>query len=171
MSQDELVDILDENGKILKVTTKKEAHENGLLHKCVISKVIDSQGRWLVVLQSKNKQDAGQYVFPVGGHIVTNESEIDALKREANEELGLKEEFKFKYINKIIFKRDVIGRKENHLFILYEIYSDTKPVLNHESDSYKYFIEDELRNELKTNPKQFGDPFHFIVKNIFPNLL
>ncbi|PIR68593.1 hypothetical protein COU49_00345 [Candidatus Nomurabacteria bacterium CG10_big_fil_rev_8_21_14_0_10_35_16] len=171
MSQDELVDVIDENGKVLKVVTKREAHASGLLHKCVVSEVIDSQGRWLMVLQAKDRQDAGQYVSPVGGHIASGENENNALKREASEELGLTEDFKFEYIGQGIFNREVIGRKENHLFILYKIYSDTKPILNHESDSYKYFTEDELKNALKTNPKQFGDAFHFVVKNIFPHLL
>lgn len=171
MSQDELVDIIDENGNQLKVVAKRDAHKDGLLHKTVISEVIDSQGRWLMVRQSKDRQDAGQYVSPVGGHVTAGETKVEALKREANEEVGLMGDFKFDYVGRAIFNREVIGRKENHLFIMYKIYSDAQPVLNNESESCKYFTEQELASEIKEHPEYFGDAFHFVVKQFFPNLI
>ena len=171
MSQDELVDIVDNTGNILEVVSKKEAHKKGLLHKTVISEVIDSKGRWLMVKQASDKQDAGQYVSPVGGHVTSGETDIEALKREANEELGLTGDYKIELVGKKIFNRFVIGRHENHLFVVYKIYSDQEPKINEESDSYKYFTEEELKKQLKKSPKMFGDAYHFVVKNLFPNLL
>ena len=170
MSQDELLDIIDEDGKVLEIVTKREAHQRGLLHKTVISEVIDSKGRWLLVKQASDRQDAGQYVSPVGGHVSSGETNEQALKREANEELGLEGDYKFEFIGKKIFNRSVLGRQENHYFIVYKIYSDAEPILNHESESYKYFTEDELRAEFKNHPESFGDAFHFVVKNMFPFL-
>jgi len=167
MSQDELMDIVDKNENFIEIVSKKEAHRKGLLHKTVISEVIDSEGRWLLVKQSKDKQDAGQYVSPVGGHVTSGETDIEALKREANEELGLSEDFKFELVGKKIFNRFVVGRQENHLFIVYKIYSDQEPTINEESESCKYFTEEEMKKELKENPKLFGDAFHFVVKNFF----
>src|SRR3989344_2857247 len=108
MSQDELVDIVDENGNILKVVAKGEAHEKGLLHKTVISQVIDSEGRWLLVKPVKGRQDAGRYQSPVGGHVSAGEVETEALKRETEEELGLKGDFKYEFIERKIFNRFVI---------------------------------------------------------------
>ena len=64
MSQDELVDAVDENGNFIEVVVKREAHEKGLLHKTVIASVIDSKGRWLFAKQAQDRQDAGQYVSP-----------------------------------------------------------------------------------------------------------
>ena len=64
MSQDELLDIVDENENILNAVTKRDAHRDGLLHKTVISEVIDSKRRWLFVKQASDRQDAGQYVSP-----------------------------------------------------------------------------------------------------------
>jgi isopentenyldiphosphate isomerase len=55
MLQEELVDIVDENENFLEIILKREAHEKGLLHKCVIANVIDSQGRWLLTRPSQNR--------------------------------------------------------------------------------------------------------------------
>jgi len=170
MPQDELVDVVDEAGNKLKTVTKKEAHQLGLLHQTVISEVIDSRGRWLMVKQSSDKQDADQFVSPVGGHITSGETEEETLKREALEELGLSD-FKYEYVDRAIFNRHVIGRQENHLFIIYKIYSDNKPLLNEEAESYEYFTEEELKSRFKKYPEQFGDAFHFVVKRFFPHLI
>jgi isopentenyl-diphosphate delta-isomerase len=170
MSQDELVDIIDEQGNVLKVVEKRLAHTEGLLHKCVISQVIDKDGRWLLVLQSKGKQYPGQYVSAIGGHITSGETEDEALKKEAFEELGLTGDIKFEYVDRAIFNTEVIGRKENHLFIMYKIHSDAQPVLNDESDSWKYFTEAELKSELKNYPEKFGNAFHFCIQKFFPEL-
>src|SRR3989344_4262031 len=103
-SKNEKVDIVDKNLKVLSHTTKKDAHEKGLLHKTVIAEVTDSKGRFLLVKQASDRQDAGQYVSPVGGHFRSGESDEDALKREAFEELGIKN-FEFEYLGKVIFNR------------------------------------------------------------------
>jgi isopentenyl-diphosphate Delta-isomerase len=171
MSQEELVDIIDEKGNFIEIVSKREAHNQGLLHKTVIGEVIDSKGRWLIVKQSKGRQDAGQYVSPVGGHISSGETEIEALKRESNEELGLADDFKYEFVGREIFNRYVIGRQENHFFIMYKILSDFEPKINNESESYKYFTENELKKELKGNPELFGEAFHFVVKTFFSYLI
>ncbi len=171
MSQDELVDVVDENGNFLEVVAKGVAHEKGLLHKTIIANVVGGDGRWLLVKQAKDRQDAGQYVSPVGGHVTAGEDDINALKREANEEIGLSGEYKYEFIGKKIFNRHVIGRHENHLFIMYKIFSDQEPVLGAEDDGCKYFTEEELKKELKESPKIFDDAFHFVVRVFFTELL
>jgi isopentenyl-diphosphate Delta-isomerase len=163
MIQEEQVDVVDEHLNLVEVVSKSRAHKEGLLHKCVIAQVIDSRGRWLLVKQSSGRQDAGRYVSPMGGHVSANETDIDALKREVLEELGLKD-FRYEYLGKVIYNRAVIGRKENHYFIVYKVFSDEKPVLNYEAESYKYFTLGELKKEYSENPDSFGDGFHAVVK-------
>lgn len=171
MEDNELVDIVDERGTVRETVPKGEAHRRGLFHKTVISEVIDSRGRWLLVKQSKDRQDAGQYVSPVGGHVVAGETEEQALRREASEELGLAEGFRFEFVGRAVFNRHVLGRQENHFFILFRIFSDAEPVLNHESESCQYFTEDELKSELAAHPERFGDAFHFVLRTFFPGIL
>lgn len=163
----EIVDIINEQNEVLYQTSKDKAHQIGLLHRCIIAEVIDSQGKWTLVKQASDKQDAGQYVSPVGGHIRTKESEADALRRETLEEMGITN-FTSKFIGKAILNREVIGRKENHLFIVYEIYTDQPPTLNHESVSCKKFSFKQIKKEIRSNPTQFGQAFHFVMEKFYP---
>lgn len=162
----ERVDVVNENNQVIGQASKADCHKKGLLHRTIIAEIIDSQGNWVLIKQSSDRQDAGQYVSPVGGHIRAGESELEALKREAEEETGLTQ-FSHKYIGKAIFNREVIGRKENHYFILYEISSDEELILNHESESYRRFSKDEIQELMKTQPKMFGDAFHFVMKQMY----
>jgi isopentenyl-diphosphate delta-isomerase len=166
----EPVDIVDEDNNILYGTTKGEAHEKGLLHRTVIAPVFTTQGHWLLVEQSADRQDAGQFVSPVGGHARTGETEEEALRREALEEIG-HAEIAFQLKGRSIFNREILGRKENHYFIIFEITTDDPLVLGDEAVSYKQFTEDELKQALKTTPERFGNAFHHMVGEFYPHLL
>ncbi len=166
---DERVDIVDEQGSVLYQTTKGEAHEKGLLHMCVVSEVINSEGKWVLVKQASDRQDAGQYVSPIGGHVQAGESLEDALRREAMEEMGLSD-ISFEKVGQAIFDRTTRGKRENHYFMMYKIKSDATPSLNHESVGYEYFTPDELKKQLTENPSKFGDAFRFVVDHFFPEL-
>lgn len=166
----EIVDIVDKDLNVLYQATKQKAHEEGLLHKCVIAEVINSEGKMMLIRPNSHKQDAGQYVSPVGGHVTAGETDEEALKREVEEEIGIKS-FTHKIKGKAIFDRHVLGRHENHYFILYEIFTDEVPQLGDEAESYAYFSKDELKRLLKENPQDFGDAFHFVVKTCFPEFL
>lgn len=168
---EEYVDVVNENDEVLYAISKQDAHTKGLLHRTVIAEVIDSKGAWTLVKQASNRQDALQYVSPVGGHVSAGETEDDALKREAYEEMGLQSEnFTYKQIGKAIFNRTVLNRYENHLFILYEITTDQTPVLNHESIDYKVFQIEELKQEIQKHPQIFGAAFHFVVNTFYKSL-
>ncbi|HYE22804.1 MAG TPA: NUDIX hydrolase [Verrucomicrobiae bacterium] len=170
MTQEEIIDIVDEQNNVIGQGSKTEAHQKGLLHRTCLALIIDSSGKWLLVKQSASRQDAGQYVLPVGGHVRSGEAPDHALKREALEEVGYKD-FKYKYIGKMIYNRFVLNRHENHYFLYYEIYSDEEPVLNEESVSYRKFDTQELRNLLVTEPSMFGDSLWVEIKQFYPELL
>ncbi len=168
----EYVDIINEKKQIIGSVSKQEAHEKGLLHRTVIAEVINSKGEWTLIKQSAQKQDAGQYVNPIGGHVTAGETELEALKREAWEEYGLKDlpDEKIKLVGKHIYYREVKGKKENHLFVVYEISSDEEPILNEESDEFVRITPTHLAKQLKEQPEKFGDAFHFVISTFFPNL-
>jgi len=166
----EYVDVVDAQDNVLYSVPKTEAHEKGLLHRTVIAEVRDTQGRYVLVRQAADRQDPGQYVSPVGGHVRTAESNDDAMKREAMEEIGI-EGFEYHPKGKFIFNRFVKGRQENHFFIVYEITNAGKLKLGSESVSYKAFTKEELKMELSSNRKDFGIGYIRIVENFYPELL
>lgn len=166
---DELVDIVDEDGMVLHQLLKTQAHVDGLLHKTVIGCLRDGD-TWYLVKQSAGRQDAGQLVNPVGGHVKAGESDLDALLRECEEEIGTRN-VAYTEIGRSRFHRTVIGRNENHLFIVYEISTKDPITLNHESESIHGFTAKELKKALLTKPHHFGDAYYFVLEKFYPHFL
>lgn len=103
----EYLDILDKKGnKTGEIKTREEVHAKGYWHKAVYICIINSKGEILLQRRSKDKN-----IFPnkldlsVGGHPVSGENELEGLKREVLEEIGLnlnntKLEYLFTFSNK-----------------------------------------------------------------------
>ena len=170
MSDSEIVDIVDENDNVLYQASRAEAHAKGLLHRCAVAQLINSRGEWILVKQASDRQDAGQYVAPVGGHVLAGENPDDALKRETLEEIGF-EQFQQKLVGKGIYRRTALGRDENHYFLFYEIYSDIQPAITEEIADFEIFTKEKLREEIKQKPKKFGDAFYFTARAFYSELL
>jgi isopentenyl-diphosphate delta-isomerase len=167
MDPAEQVDLVTNEDKVIGNISKEEAHQKGLLHRTVIAEVIASDGSWTLVKQSADRQDPGQFVSPIGGHVRSGETEEEALKREAEEEYGLTGDYEFHLVGKKIFNRQVNGHEENHYFILFEIYDDRDPVLNEESVDSASFTREELDRQVKENPEKFGAAFHFVFNSFY----
>ena len=166
---DEIVDIIDHRGRVLHQKPKKAAHAQGLLHATVIG-YMRSGTDWILVRQSADRQDAGQLVAPVGGHVKAGETELDALLRESEEEIGTRN-ITHTFVGKARFHRQVIGRDENHLFVVYEIATDDEIVLGDEADSWERFTEAEFRRALQKAPDNFGEACYFVLETFYPDYL
>ncbi|MEU6219714.1 NUDIX domain-containing protein [Streptomyces sp. NPDC047022] len=87
---DELLDIVDENDRVIGQSPRGEAYARGLRHRCVFIEARDAQGRIFVHRRTPTK-----LVFPslydmfVGGVVGAGESYDEAALREAEEELGV----------------------------------------------------------------------------------
>ncbi len=166
---DEQIDIINEQNEVIATIGKSVAHADGLLHRIVIGELVNSKGEYCCVKQAGDRQDPGQYVSPIGGHVRAGESADDALVRECQEECGFTPP-NFVFIGKTIYNRKVIGRHENHLFLVYQIPFAGTPILNHESVGFKWFSVAEIKQILKSNPETFGAAWHHVFKNIFPSV-
>lgn len=166
---DEQIDIINEQNEVVGTIGKSVAHTDGLLHRIVIGEMVNLKGEYCFVKQAGDRQDPGQYVSPIGGHVRSGESPIDALARECQEECGFIPS-DFKYIGSTIYNREVISRKENHLFLVYKITTDLDPILNRESVEFKWFSVNEIKSLLKSNTEKFGAAWHHVFKNIFSEI-
>ncbi|WP_367131618.1 MULTISPECIES: NUDIX domain-containing protein [Streptomyces] len=87
---DEVLDIVDEQDRVVGQAPRGEAYARGLRHRCVFVLARDGEGRIFV-----HRRTAGKLVFPsrydvfVGGVVGAGESYDEAALREAEEELGV----------------------------------------------------------------------------------
>ncbi len=166
---DEQVDIVDKNNQVIGTTCKSIAHRDGHLHRIVIAELVNQKGKYCFVKQAGDRQDPGQFVSPIGGHVTAGENIENALIRECQEEVGFTPKT-YKCIGSTIYNRHVIGRHENHLFLVYEIQAKESPVLNHESVEFQWFSPRKIKETLKSDPRTFGAAWHHVFKNLYPNL-
>ena len=89
----EFFDIVDQNDDVIGKGTREEIHSKNLLHRTVQVLVLNSNNEILLQKRSQ-KMDTmkGYWSSSVGGHVNSNESYLDAAKREMEEEMGLKSE-------------------------------------------------------------------------------
>jgi 8-oxo-dGTP pyrophosphatase MutT (NUDIX family) len=166
---DEYVDIILEDGTVTYQSLKTAAHTNGWLHTTVIAYVRHGK-TWKLVRQTPDRQDAGQLVAPVGGHVKAGEPELEALRRETQEEIGI-QAFSHNFIGRARYHRQVLGRDENHLFAIYEISPQEEITLGSEADAIEAFTTKQLQHALVTTPERFGEPLYFVFETFYPHML
>lgn len=98
----ELVDVIDDEGRVIGVVPRREMRGRRLLHRCVYLLVFNRRGELFIHLRTPTKD-----VYPshwdvaVGGVLAAGESFADGARREAAEELGVdvvpEELFLFRY--------------------------------------------------------------------------
>src|SRR5215470_7069752 len=99
---DELVDVIDDDGRTIDTVPRHVIRAKHLPHRCVYILVFDCAGRLFVHLRTATKD-----VFPsywdvaVGGVLAAGESFDEGARREVREELGIEAEpvplFPFRY--------------------------------------------------------------------------
>ena len=81
----ELLDVLDEDGKVTGKTEDKDIiHAKGLWHKEVEVWIVNQEGKILIKKQAPNKYSI------TAGHVESGENVEDAMVREIKEEIGMK---------------------------------------------------------------------------------
>jgi len=90
LSADEIIDIVDEEDRVVGQARRADAYARGLRHRCAFILVRDAEDRIFV-----HRRTARKLVFPsmydmfVGGVLGAGESYDEAALREAEEELGV----------------------------------------------------------------------------------
>lgn len=109
-NQNELLPIVDSRGKTIGAALRSICHNGSsrLLHPVVHLHVFDAQGRLLLQKRSNNKRiQPGRWDTAVGGHVACGESPLKALRREALEEIGLRDVSTAKLLDQYLFESPI----------------------------------------------------------------
>ncbi len=90
MPDDELLDIVDEQDKIIALDTKDNKLSKGLISRNVAIFIVDSNNNLIITKRSPAKKTfPNRYDVAACGNVIAGESCNDAAKRELKEELGI----------------------------------------------------------------------------------
>lgn len=155
---EELIDILDENGKKTGVSkTKKEAHANGLWHQAAHIWIYNSKGEMLLQKRSKTKDShPGMWDISVAGHFTAGDTPDMAAMREILEEMGIKvnpEDLKKVMVRKVSKDYDHLNwhnREFDHVYLFkLDLPAPKLKLQLEELEDIKFISLDKLEGELK----------------------
>lgn len=122
----ELLDIINEKGKIIGTKERKQIYQDGDLHRTVHIWVINSAKEILVQKRSSKKDTfPNLWAISTAGHVKTGENSVETALRELREELGIKKDEKdLEYLFSVRRKQEENGMHINTLDDVYLIEED-----------------------------------------------
>ncbi|MCZ8371994.1 NUDIX domain-containing protein [Phocaeicola acetigenes] len=147
-NNEEMFPIVDEEGNITGAATRGECHNGSkLLHPVVHLHVFNEKGELYLQKRPEWKDiQPGKWDTAVGGHIDLGESVDIALKREAQEELGISE-FTPERLIHYVFESD---REKELVFCFKTTYNETISP-SEELDGGKFWSIEEIKANLGNN--------------------
>lgn len=143
-NNNELFPIVDEQGNIIKAATRGECHNGSKqLHPVIHLHIFNSKGELYLQKRPEWKDiQPGKWDTAVGGHIDLGENVEQALKREAFEELGIKD-FNYELITSYVFES---ARERELVYVHKSIYDGSIHPSEELDDGHFWNIE-----EIKAN--------------------
>lgn len=156
-NQEELLPIVDEEGNVKGCAPRRICH-NGTdrpLHPVVHLHVFDRLGRLYLQKRPEWKDiQPGRWDTAVGGHIDYGETVMDALRREAREELGLTD-FSPVSLGRYVFDCP----RERELINAFMTVVDETPHPGDELDGGRFWTGEEITAGLQSDPCPFTPNF------------
>lgn len=108
MKNEELFPLVNEEGVVIGKATRSYCHNGSkVLHPVVHLHILNEEGKIYLQKRSMKKDiQPGKWDTAVGGHIDFGEEVEEALKREAREELGIKD-FEYTLVCKYLFESEI----------------------------------------------------------------
>lgn len=145
-NEKEMFPIVDEQGNIIGAATRGECHNGSkLLHPVVHLHVFDRAGRLYLQKRPDWKDiQPGKWDTSVGGHVDLGENILQALRREAKEELGLEIGEDAELLRQYVFESE----RERELVNAFRIVTDLSPTPSDELDGGRFWSREEIDSAL-----------------------
>lgn len=157
---DELLDLVDEEDRVIGTVMKSVAHAEGKRIRIVHVFIFDDQGRMAVQLRSMSVRFApGHWVTAGSGHVASGETYEQAGVRELHEELGIKVPLTFEGTE---LYRDEDG-KEEYLGVMRGDYSGEFAIHPDDVERVAWFTIDEVQ-EMITRGEKIHPEFLFLLR-------
>lgn len=154
----EIVDIVDENNKVIGKSSRKEAHLKGHIHRALSVLVLNSKGQILLQKRSGKKSvHPLAWDLSTSEHVLTGESYEDAGVRSVKEELGVEivvgnpskttlQIREYKIGDEIIHEKEIV-------LMLRGVHDGPFKVDKMEVDSVKFFTVEEIEKMIGDGEK------------------
>ena len=149
LKTEEWVPLVDEKGKVTGQAPRSQVHNgSNLLHPVVHLHVLKKGRAILLQKRAKQKQvEPGKWDVAVGGHISVGENLEQALKKEALEEIGLKD-FSTRLQKVFVFKSAL----ESELVYLFTTFDIQNFKINpHEVEEIRFWTKNQVEHKLGKN--------------------
>lgn len=164
----EWLDVVDENDNVTGRATRRDVHENDLMHRSSHIIVFNSQNEVFVQLRSLKKDNSpGLWDTSAAGHVDSGETYIDCAVRELAEELGISlsaDDLSF------VARLDPESRNGFEFTQIYTARSDqTMTLQTEEIDDGRWVSPDQLDEWISKDSAAFTDTFLTIWSKVKPN--
>jgi isopentenyldiphosphate isomerase len=162
---DELFPVVDEEGNEISTAPRSICHDgkSKLLHPVVHLHLLNSKGELYLQKRASTKDLLpGKWDTSIGGHVSPGESAEEALKREAYEELGLKN-FEQHFVKKYIWE----SPRERELVYSFTGSSEEPPEINKdEIEESRFWTIHEINENIGKNifTPNFEHEFNMLFK-------
>jgi len=159
MSDDEKLEIVDEQGNPLGIVTREEAERKNHITQNVLVFVFTQEGKiWAQKRPLSKKHYPGLWDISACGGIVFGEMPNLSALRETQEEMGITCELHFvdKFLNQFKGEDGSKRQRFSHLFVGI---TDQEPIVSPEVDEFKCLTYDELKEKIKSHPEHFVPSF------------
>lgn len=161
---EEILPLVDKDGKIIGKATRSECHKNkNLLHPVVHVHIFNKKGELYLQKRPDNKiVQPGKWDTAVGGHVSFGETLEQALKKEVKEETGI-ENLECKNFDRYIWESEI---EKELVFVFIADYQHTIDFKNEEIADGKFWSISEIKKNLNNNifTPNFEYEFNTILK-------
>lgn len=156
---EEYIVLVDKNNSVLGIAPKLKSHnENTPLHRAFSLFLFNSKGKLLLQQRSRKKK-----TWPLiwsnscCGHPMLNESNIDAVKRRSEFELGIKLDKIYEILPDFSYKAEMNGIVENEICPVFVGFTDKKPAINKdEVENIRWAKWQDFLEEIDDHPRKYS---------------